>query len=45
MSCCGCGMPKVEEQEGMPQREHYSHTKRRGDWNPKYHEEQHKNVA
>jgi hypothetical protein len=37
--------PKPEEQEGMPQRQHCPHEKRRGDRNPECHEEQQKNVA
>jgi hypothetical protein len=37
--------PKYEEHEGMPQLPHGSHAKRREDTNPKYHEEQQKNVA
>jgi hypothetical protein len=32
--------PKPEEQEGMPQRQQCPHAKRRGDRNPKYHEEE-----
>jgi hypothetical protein len=38
-------MPKPEEQEGMPQSQHYTHAKRREDRNQKYHEEQQKGVA
>jgi hypothetical protein len=34
-----------EEHEGMPQHEQSPHAKRRGDWNPKYHEDQQKDVA
>jgi hypothetical protein len=34
-----------EEQEGMPQGQHCPPAKRRGDRNPKYHEEQQKDVA
>jgi hypothetical protein len=34
-------MTKPEEQEGMPPHQHYSHTKRREDINPTYHEEHH----
>jgi hypothetical protein len=37
--------PKSEEQEGMPQHQHCPLAKRRGDRNPKYHEEQQKDVA
>jgi hypothetical protein len=37
--------PKPEEQEGMPQHQHFPPAKRRGDRNPKYHEEQQKDVA
>jgi hypothetical protein len=37
--------PEPEEQEGMPQRQHCPHAKRRGDRNSKYHEEQQKDVA
>jgi hypothetical protein len=37
--------PKPEEREGMPQRQHCPPAKRRGDRNPKYHEEQPKGVA
>jgi hypothetical protein len=37
--------PKPEEHEGMPQRQHCPHEKRRGDRNPECHEEQHKDVA
>jgi hypothetical protein len=37
--------PKPEEHEGMPQRQHCPPEKRRGDGNPKCHEEQHKDVA
>jgi hypothetical protein len=37
--------PKPEEQEGMPQRHHCPLSKRREDRNPKYHEEQQKDVA
>jgi hypothetical protein len=37
--------PKPEEQEGMPQRYHCPRAKRRGDRNPKCHEEQRKDVA
>jgi hypothetical protein len=36
---------KPEEHEGMPQRRHYPHEKRRGDRNPECHEEQQKDVA
>jgi hypothetical protein len=31
--------PELEEHKGMPQRQHFSLAKRRGDRNPKYHEE------
>jgi hypothetical protein len=34
-----------EEYEGIPQRQHYPLEKRHGDRNPKYHEEQQKDVA
>jgi hypothetical protein len=34
--------PKPEEQEGMPQRRHCPHAKRRGDKNPECHEGQQK---
>jgi hypothetical protein len=37
--------PKPEEHEGMPQHQHCPLAKLRGDRNPKYHEEQHKDVA
>jgi hypothetical protein len=37
--------PKAEEQEGMPQHQHFPSEKRRGDRNPEYHEEQQKDVA
>jgi hypothetical protein len=37
--------PMLEGQEGMPQRQHYPPTKRRGDMNPRCHEEQRKDVA
>jgi hypothetical protein len=37
--------PKPEEQEGMPQHQHCPPEKRRGDRNPKCHEEQQKDVA
>jgi hypothetical protein len=37
--------PKPEEQEGMPQRQHYHLEKRRGDRNPWCHEEQRKDVT
>jgi hypothetical protein len=37
--------PNPEEQEGMPQRQHYPPEKRRGDRNPKCYEEQQKDVA
>jgi hypothetical protein len=37
--------PKPEEQEGMPHHQHCPHAKRRGDRNPKYHEEHQKDVA
>jgi hypothetical protein len=37
--------PEPEEPEGMPHHQHYPHAKRRGDTNPKYHEEQHKDIA
>jgi hypothetical protein len=37
--------PKPEEQEGMPQHKHCPPAKRREDRNPKYHEEQQKDVA
>jgi hypothetical protein len=33
------------EEEGMPQYQHYPHAKHRGDRNPKYHEEEEKDVA
>jgi hypothetical protein len=36
--------PKPEEQEGMPQHQHCPHAKRRGDLNPKCHEEQQKDT-
>jgi hypothetical protein len=36
---------KPEEHEGMPQSQHYPPEKRRGDRNPKFHEEQQKDVA
>jgi hypothetical protein len=39
------GKPKPEEQERMPQRQHCPFEKRRGDRNPKCHEEQQKDVA
>jgi hypothetical protein len=38
-------MPKPEEHEGMPQHQHCLPARRRGDKNPKYHEEQHKDLA
>jgi hypothetical protein len=38
-------MPKPEEQDGMPQHQHCSFTKRREDRNPKYYEEKEKDVA
>jgi hypothetical protein len=38
--------PKAEKQEGMPPRQqHCPPAKRRGDRNPKYHEERQKDVA
>jgi hypothetical protein len=37
--------PKPEEQEGMSQHQHCPSAKRRGDRNPKYHEEHKKDVA
>jgi hypothetical protein len=37
--------PKPEEHEGMPQHQHCPPEKRRGDKNPKCHEEQQKDVA
>jgi hypothetical protein len=37
--------PKPEEQEGMPQQHHYPQAKHCGVRNPKYHEEQQKDVA
>jgi hypothetical protein len=37
--------PKPEEQEGVPQRHHCPPEKRRGDRNPKCHEEQQKDVS
>jgi hypothetical protein len=37
--------PKPEKQEGMPHHQHCPTAKRRGDRNPKYHEEQPKDVA
>jgi hypothetical protein len=37
--------PKPEEHEGMPEDEHCPLATRRGDRNPKYHEDQQKNVA
>jgi hypothetical protein len=37
--------PKPEEHEGMPQHQHCPLAKRRGDRNPKYHEEQQKDVT
>jgi hypothetical protein len=40
------GLTKPEEQEGMPQHQHYPLAKRREDRNkPEYHEEQQKDVA
>jgi hypothetical protein len=39
------GKPQPEEQEGMSERQHYPHEKRRGDRNQEYHEEQQKDVA
>jgi hypothetical protein len=36
---------KPEEHEDMPPHQHYPLAKRRGDRNPKYHEEQQKDVA
>jgi hypothetical protein len=36
---------KPEEHEGMPQRQHCPHAKRREDWKSEYHEEQQKDVA
>jgi hypothetical protein len=37
--------PKPEEHEGIPQHHHCPHAKHRGDRNPKYHEEQEKDVT
>jgi hypothetical protein len=37
--------PKPEEHEGKPKHNHCPHARHRGDMNPKYHEEQHKDVA
>jgi hypothetical protein len=37
--------PKPEELEGMPQHQFCPHAMRREDRNPKYHEEQQKDVA
>jgi hypothetical protein len=37
--------PKPEEQEGMPQHQHCPPARHRGDRNPKYHEEQQKDVT
>jgi hypothetical protein len=37
--------PKSEEEGGVPQHYHCPYAKRREDRNPKYHEEQHKDVA
>jgi hypothetical protein len=37
--------PMPEEQEGMPQRQHYPPKKRRGDRNPECHYEQQEDVA
>jgi hypothetical protein len=37
--------PKPEEQEGMPQRQHFPPEKRRGGRNPECHEEQQKDFA
>jgi hypothetical protein len=37
--------PKPEEQGGMPQHRHYPPAKHSEDGNPKYHEEQQKDVA
>jgi hypothetical protein len=37
--------PKPEEQEDMPQHQHSPPAKRRDDMNPKYHEEEQKDVA
>jgi hypothetical protein len=39
------GKTEARGTEGMPQDEHYPLAKRRGDRNPKYHEEQQKDVA
>jgi hypothetical protein len=39
------GKPKPEYQEGMPHHHYSPHAERRGDRNPKYHEEQQKDVA
>jgi hypothetical protein len=36
--------PKPEEQEGMPQHQHCPPARHREDKNPKYHEEQQKDV-
>jgi hypothetical protein len=36
--------PKPEEQEGMPQHRHCPHATCHGDRNPKYHEEEQKDV-
>jgi hypothetical protein len=38
-------MPKPEELEGMPRHQHCPPAKHRKDKSPKYHEEQHKDVA
>jgi hypothetical protein len=37
--------PMPDEHEDMPQHQHSPLAKRRGDRNPKYHEEQHEDVA
>jgi hypothetical protein len=37
--------PKPEEQQCMPQHQHCPHAKYRGDKNPKYHEDQQKDVT
>jgi hypothetical protein len=37
--------PKPEQQEGMPQHQCPTHAKHRGDGNPKYREEQQKDVT
>jgi hypothetical protein len=37
--------PEPDEQEDMPQHRHFPPARHRGDKNPKYHEEQQKDVA